>query len=171
MRGGISKTAYMTTMGVAAAAALALSYVETLIPVPMAVPGVKLGLANIVTVFVLFKLGWRAASAVSAVRVALASLLFGTMLSAAYSAAGAVLSVTVMALLKGTKKFTPTGVSVAGAIMHNVGQILMAMMITGVEQIAAWLPMLIVSGLVTGIAVGIAGSVLVKVVKLGKSED
>lgn len=170
MNAGLNKTAYITTMGVSVAAAMILSYIETLLPLSLGVPGVKMGLANIVIVFVLYKLGWRAAAATSAVRVALSALLFGTLLSGAYAAAGAALSLVCMTLLSRCRRFTPAGVSVTGAVAHNIGQIIVAILITGVKQIAAWLPVLIVSGVVTGLAIGAVGAILVKTVPLGKND-
>ncbi len=157
------KTAHkLTLIGVSVAAAMVLSYVETLIPVPFAVPGIKLGLANIVALFLLYKLDWKAAGLVSLIRVLLTGLLFGNAASLAYSAAGAVLSLIVMALLKKTGAFSAVGVSVSGAVMHNVGQILMAVVLLGTDRILWWLPPLAVSGVITGLAIGAAGALLIK---------
>ena len=163
------KTYKLTLIGIATAAAMVLSYVETLIPMPFAVPGVKLGLANLVALFLLFKLDWKAAGIVSLIRVLLSGLLFGNAASLAYSLAGAGLSITVMALLKASERFSPVGVSVAGAVSHNVGQILMAIVLTGTEQIAWWLPPLAVSGVVTGLVIGAVGALLVKKIELKKA--
>ena len=160
----------ITLLGVCTAAAMVLSYVETLIPVPFAVPGVKLGLANLVAVFLLMKLDWRYAAPVSLIRVLLTALLFGNAASLAYSAAGAILSMLVMTGAKRIKAFSPVGISVIGAVFHNVGQILMAIILTDTAQIAFWLPPLIISGVLTGAAVGAVGAVLVAKIdpKLGK---
>ena len=160
----------ITLLGVCTAAAMVLSYVETLIPVPFAVPGVKLGLANLVAVFLLMKLDWRYAAPVSLIRVLLTALLFGNAASLAYSAAGAILSMLVMTGAKRIKAFSPVGTSVIGAVFHNVGQIFMAIILTDTAQIAFWLPPLIISGVITGAAVGAVGAVLVAKIdpKLGK---
>lgn len=160
----------ITLLGVCTAAAMVLSYVETLIPVPFAVPGVKLGLANLVAVFLLMKFDWRYAAPVSLIRVLLTALLFGNAASLAYSAAGAILSMLVMTGVKRIKAFSPVGISVIGAVFHNVGQILMAIILTDTAQIAFWLPPLIISGVITGAAVGAVGAVLVAKIdpKLGK---
>lgn len=163
MRNG---TYRITLLGVCTAAAMVLSYVEMLIPVSFAVPGVKLGLANIVAIFLLMKLDWKHAASVTLLRVLLTALLFGNAASLAYSATGAALSMLVMSLLKKTARFSAVGVSVAGAVAHNAGQILMAVVLTGTAQIAYWLPPLIVSGVVTGIAIGALGALLVNKVKL-----
>ena len=163
----MSKNAYtLALLGVSTAAAMVLSYIETFIPVSVAVPGIKLGLANIVTLFLLIKLTWKHAAAVSAVRVLLSALLFGNAASLAYSAAGALLSITVMSLLKRSKRFSAVGASVSGGCAHNVGQILMAMLIMDSSQIAYWLPPLIISGVVTGIATGAVCALLAGRIKL-----
>lgn len=156
------RTSYIVTLGVCIAAAMVLSYVETLIPVPFAVPGIKLGLANTVALFLLVKLDWKAASAVSIIRVLLSALLFGSVASLAYSLAGAALSIAVMALIKKTGAFSAVGLSIAGAVAHNTGQIAMACILLGTDAILWWLPVLIVSGVVTGIAIGIVTALLAK---------
>ena len=102
--------------------ALILSYVESLFPLSVGIPGIKMGLPNIVILFALYRLTPRDTALISLVRVALVSLLFGTLFSLAYSLAGAVLSFAAMALLKKSGKFSPAGVSVAGAVCHNAGQ-------------------------------------------------
>jgi heptaprenyl diphosphate synthase len=155
------KVRILTTLGISIAAAMILSYIETFIPASFAVPGIKLGLANVVAVFLLIKLDWKAAAAVSLIRVLLAGLLFGNAASLAYSLAGAALSVTVMALLKKAGAFSAVGVSISGAVAHNIGQILMAVVLLGSEQILWWLPALIVSGVVTGIAIGGLSALLI----------
>ena len=151
----------ITLLGVCTAAAMVLSYVETLIPVQFAVPGVKLGLANLVAIYLLMKLDWRYAAPVSLVRVLLTAVLFGSFASLAYSAAGAVLSMLVMTGAKRVKAFSPVGISIVGGVFHNVGQILMAILLTGTKQIAFWLPPLIISGVVTGAAIGAVGALLI----------
>lgn len=162
----MKKLRLITTLGVATAAAMVLSYVETLIPAPFAVPGIKLGLANIVGIFLLMKLDWKAAAAVTAVRVLLSALLFGSVASLAYSAAGALLSVLVMSLLKRTGAFSAVGISTAGAVSHNAGQIFMAIILLSTKEIVYWLPPLVISGAVTGLAIGLAGALLVKKIDL-----
>ena len=152
----------LTVTGAAVAAALIVSYLESLLPLSVAVPGVRLGLANIVTLFALYKLDWKNAAAVSLLRVLLASLLFGNVLTLAYSAAGAALSLVVMIILKKTAGFSAVGVSCAGAVAHNFGQVGMAMILMDTAQIAYYLPVLIVSGVVTGLTVGALGALLIK---------
>ena len=123
------KTKKLTVMAMTTAVAMILSFVESQIPAFVAVPGVKIGLANIAVVFALYRLGWKEAVAVSLVRVVLVSMLFGSIASLFYSLAGAALSLTGMGLLKKTGRFTEIMVSVTGGILHNVGQIGMACLI------------------------------------------
>ena len=108
------KASKIAQYGLLTALALVLSYLESLIP-PLWVPGVKLGLPNLAVVFALYRLGWKDACAISLARVVLVTLLFGNGAALAYSIAGAALSLSLMGLLKKTRKFSTVGVSVAGA--------------------------------------------------------
>ena len=156
----------MTFLSLSVALALLLSFVESQIPPFVAVPGIKIGLSNIVTVYLLYAFSWREAGAVSLVRVLLSSLLFGTAVSLIYSLAGAVLSFLVMLLLKKLPIFSSLGVSIAGGVMHNLGQIIAACLLLENAVILGYLPVLIVSGVVAGIAVGVASAIVVKRVKI-----
>lgn len=147
--------------GLLTALALALSWVESLLP-PLGVPGVKLGLPNLAIVFALYRLGFKDAWAISLARVVLVTLLFGNGAALAYSAAGAALSLGLMGLLKKTGKFSSVGVSVAGGVAHNGGQILVAMALLETARLAWYLPVLWVSGTVAGVLIGIVAGVLVK---------
>ena len=142
------------------ALAMVLSWLEAMIPVSVAVPGVKLGLTNLVVIFALYRMGARDAAAISLVRVALAAMTFGNAYSFAYSLAGAALSLAVMAGLKRTGRFSILGVSIAGGVCHNLAQILVAMAVLGSGRIAWYLPALLVSGTLAGTAVGAAGGIL-----------
>lgn len=155
-------------LGICSALAMVLSYLESLIPLSFAVPGIKLGLANIAIVFVLYKLGAKEAVIVSLVRIVWVAILFGNALTLAYSAAGAVLSLTAMILLKRTERFSTVGVSVIGGILHNTGQILVAMMVMETAQIVYYLPVLCISGIAAGVAVGLVSAILVKRVPVEK---
>ena len=148
------------------AVAMILSFVESQIPAFVAVPGVKIGLANIAVVFALYRLGWKEAVAISLVRVVLVSMLFGSIASLFYSLAGAVLSLTGMGLLKKTGKFTEIMISVTGGILHNIGQIGMACLILETAALRYYLPFLLISGIIAGIVVGILSAVLVQRIKL-----
>ncbi len=155
-------------MGICAAIAMVLSYVESLIPLSFAVPGIKLGLANIAVVFVLYKLGAKEAVLVSLIRILWMAILFGNFLTLAYSVAGAVLSLTAMILLKRSERFSTVGVSVVGGILHNAGQILVAAIVMDTAQIAYYLPVLCVSGIAAGVAIGLVSALLIKRVPVKK---
>ena len=160
------KTKKLTVMAMTTAVAMILSFVESQIPAFVAVPGVKIGLANIAVVFALYRLGWKEAVAISLVRVVLVSMLFGSIASLFYSLAGAVLSLTGMGLLKKTGKFTEMMISVTGGILHNIGQIGMACLILETAALRYYLPFLLISGIIAGIVVGILSAVLVQRIKL-----
>ena len=155
------KTKKVAMLGLTIALAMIMSYIEALVPLSFAVPGIKMGLANIVIIFVLYKIGTKEAILVSLIRVILVSLLFSNVMAMAYSIAGAVLSLSVMWILKKTDKFSFVGVSIAGGIMHNVGQIIMAVILLGTEQIALYLPVLIITGTVTGVVIGIVSGLVI----------
>lgn len=150
----------LALLGMCTAAAMILSYVESFIP--FGVPGLKVGLPNIVVLFIIYRYSWKEASAVSLVRCVLTSLLFGSVMSLAYSLAGAALSITVMSLLKRWNKFSSVGVSIAGGITHNAGQIIVAVIVTGVEEIAYYMPVLAVGGTLAGLVIGVAGALLLR---------
>ena len=154
------KSKSIGTLAMCAALAMVLSYLDGLIPSP-GVPGVKLGLANLVVVFALYRLGWREAAGISLLRVFLTALLFGHAASLLYSASGALLSFAGMAVLKKTDKFSVAAVSVSGGVLHNVGQILMACALMG-RNVAYYLPVLILSGVGAGIAIGVLAAILVR---------
>ncbi len=155
------KASKVAQYGLIAALALVLSYLESLVP-SLGVPGVKLGLPNIAIVFALYRLGWRDACIISLVRVFLVFLLFGNGAGLAYSLAGAALSLALMGLLKKTGKFSSVGVSVAGGVAHNAGQILVAMALLETSRLAWYLPVLWVSGTVAGVLIGIVSGGLVE---------
>ena len=154
------KTRKITVLAMAIALAMILSYVESLIP-SLGIPGVKMGLANIVVVFCLYRLGWKEAAGVSLLRVFLVSVLFGHAASLMYSAAGAVLSLLGMIALKATDRLSYITVSVIGGVLHNVGQILVAWALMG-PNVVYYLPVLIVSGTVSGVLIGILAGLIVK---------
>ena len=153
------KTAYL---GLCLALALICSYVETLIPIPIGIPGVKLGLTNVVIVGMLYLSGWRDALMVSFTRVLLAGFFFGNLYSILYSLAGAVLSVIVMIAIKKTGKLHLISVSAAGGIAHNVGQFLMAALVVENYRILYYLPVLFLVGMATGVLIGVAATGVLK---------
>lgn len=155
-------TTKVALLGMCIALALILSYVELLIPpIYSAVPGIKMGLANIVIVFVLYRASAVSAVTVSIIRVFLVSMLFGNAMALAYSIAGAVLSLAVMLLLKKLDFLSSVGVSVAGAVFHNIGQIIMAMLLLGTAELGYYLILLTVTGSISGILIGIVGGIAV----------
>ena len=160
------KTKKITVTALTVTLAMILSFVESQIPAFVAIPGVKMGLANIAVVFALYKLGWKEAVAVSLIRVFLVSLLFGTGASLFYSAAGAVLSLIGMISLKATKLFSSVAVSVAGGVLHNVGQIGMACLLLETDVLRYYLPFLALSGILAGVVIGVLAAVMVKRIKL-----
>lgn len=155
------KASKVAQYGLLTALALVLSWLESLLP-PLGAPGVKLGLPNLAVVFALYRLGFQDACVISLVRVVLVTLLFGNGAALAYSVAGAALSLALMGLLKNTGKFSSVGVSVAGGVAHNAGQILVAMALLETSRLAWYLPVLWVSGTVAGVLVGVISGILVK---------
>ena len=149
-------------VSVSAALAILLSYVEFLIPpVFAAVPGIKLGLPNVVIMYLMYTLGFRYAAPVSIVRLFVSSMLFGmTMLP--YSLAGAVLSLCLMGVLKRFDKLSTVGVSVAGGVAHNIGQVLVAMVLLDTPQIAYYVIVLALTGTAAGVFIGLCSAVLIK---------
>lgn len=161
-----SKARYIAFVAMFSLLALGLSYLESLIPPLTSIPGIKLGLANIAVIFVLYKFDVNGAAIVSLMRVFISFLLFGSLLSLAYSLSGAILSLAVMTIMKKSEKFSEIGVSVAGAISHNVAQILVAMLLFSTKEIIFYLPVLVISAVISGIFIGTAGALLVRRVKL-----
>jgi heptaprenyl diphosphate synthase len=161
-------TKQMVTMSVIIAVAMILSYVESLIPVFIPIPGVKLGLSNIATVFALFSLGAPAAVMVSIIRVLLSCLLFGNVSTLIYSLFGAVLSLLFMFLARRFNLFSTVGVSVIGGVFHNVGQIIAAIIMIENVGLAYYLPPLILSGVVTGALIGFIAGILIEKMKKSK---
>ena len=148
--------------GLLTALAMVLSYIETLVPSPIALPGVKLGLANLVVIFALYRMGAGPAAALSLLRVVLVSASFGSAYSFWYSLAGAALSLGVMALLRRWDWLSEVGVSIAGGVCHNLGQIAVAALVLRSAAAVYYLPALLLSGLAAGAAVGAAAAVLIR---------
>ncbi len=153
------KVAYF---GVFTALALIFSYVETLIPVNFGIQGVKLGLANLVIVIALYKMKLSDAFLLSFVRVVLSGFIFGNYFSILYSLAGGALSLAVMALLKRAGGFSVIGISIAGGIAHNIGQLIVAMLVVETFRVAYYLPVLLLAGMLAGSVIGIAANEMLK---------
>ncbi len=148
----VKKTAFC---GLILALALIAGYVESLIPVFIAIPGIKLGIANSVILLLLYTVGIKEAFTVSIIRVLLSGFLFGSMFSILYSLSGAVLSLIIMVLLRRTNSFSITGVSMAGGVMHNIGQLAVACVVLETTAVWYYLPVLMIAGCVTGLVIGI----------------
>lgn len=153
------RTAYF---GVLAALAIIFGYIEAIFPFHIGIQGVKLGIANLVIVIVLYKMGNQAAFAVSIVRIVVSGFLFSNAFSILYSIAGSILSLVVMIILKKKGWFSVYGVSVAGGVMHNIGQLLMAALVTQMVSIFYYVPVLLVAGMVAGLVIGILSGEMLK---------
>ena len=164
IRRGIVKNR-VAYFGVFTALALIFSYVETLIPINFGIPGVKLGLANLVIVIALYKMKLTEVYLLSVVRVLLSGFIFVNYFSIIYSLAGGLLSLTVMALLKKSKGFSVMGISVAGGVFHNVGQLIVAMLVVETFSVGYYFPVLLVAGLITGLVIGIVSAEMLKRIK------
>ena len=157
-----SKATRVAYTGMLVALAFVLSYGEALIPISLGVPGVKMGLANLVVMVALYTLGAGQAFVLSMVRIVLVGFTFGSMASMMYSLAGGLLSFVVMAIAKRLDLFSQQGVSILGGVFHNIGQILMAMAVVENGKLIYYLPVLLISGVLAGIAIGIVASMITK---------
>ena len=146
------RTAYL---GVFLAFALILSYIESLIPFYFGIPGMKLGLANLMVVLLLYLAGAKEAAVVSVLRIVLSGFLFGNMFSILYSLAGGLLSFIVMWMVKRSKKFAIVTVSVCGGVSHNVGQLIVASFVADNYNVMYYMPVLFVAGIITGLVIGV----------------
>lgn len=149
-------------IGMFIAVAFVLSYIESMLPLNFGVPGIKAGLANIVVVFALYYFKLAVAGGIAIVRIILCGLAFGSLSGLFYSLAGGILSFIIMAVLKKTGKFSVYGVSIAGGVFHNIGQILVAMAVLQNKMAAVYLPFLMAGGVTAGIIVGMLAAVLIK---------
>ncbi|MCI8858821.1 MAG: Gx transporter family protein [Lachnospiraceae bacterium] len=148
--------------GMFTALAFVFSYIESLLPINIGIAGVKLGLANLVVIVALYLTSVKAACILSLVRIVLTGFTFGNPASMIYSLAGGTLSLGVMVLAKKFKFFSVTGVSVLGGVFHNIGQILVAIVVVETASLLYYLPILILSGTVAGVLIGILASVIIK---------
>lgn len=147
------------------ALALVFSYVESLVPINFGIPGIKLGLANLAIVIAFVLLGGKKAYAISVIRILLAGFLFGNLMSIGYSLAGGVLSLAVMLLMYCRFGMSLFSVSVAGGIVHNIGQLLIAMAVVENLNLIYYAPVLLISGALTGLVIGVLSNVLLPVMK------
>lgn len=163
------KTAYL---GMLTALAFVFSYIEFLLPINLGVPGVKLGLANLVVIVALYTMNVRWAFTLSLVRILLTGLTFGNPASMIYSLAGGMLSLAIMIIAKKWKIFSVTGVSILGGVFHNIGQIVVAILVVETASLLYYLPVLILSGTIAGVLIGALASILIRNLrKVGESEE
>ena len=148
--------------GICIALAMILSYVETLIPIHFAVPGVKPGLANLAVIVALYLMSPVDAWVISMVRIVLVSFTFGNVAALMYSLAGAVLSLSAMVLCQKKRWLTMTGGSIVGGVMHNIGQLLMAAVALESAAVFTYLPALLLAGVLAGALIGLLGGMLLK---------
>ena len=142
-------------MGLLTALGLIIGYIEFLIPIPLGIPGVKPGFANIVIVWALYTLGPVEALMINGMRIFLSGFLFGNFSMILYSLAGAVVSFCCMCLAKKSGLFSMAGVSIVGGVMHNVGQLLVAMAVLETVNLIYYGPVLLIAGVITGLLIGI----------------
>lgn len=159
---GLNKTAYM---GLLAALALILSYVENLISFQPGIPGVKIGLANLAVLICLYLFSWKEAMILTVVKAVVSGFLFGNLFMISYSLSGALISALTMILLKKSGLFHVPAVSAAGGVMHNMGQLLVALFVVETYSVVYYMPVLIFSGLLTGIVIGMAASLVLPYIK------
>ncbi len=154
------RTKRLALSAILAAMAMIFSYIEALIPLPVPIPGIKLGLANLVIIIAIYRLGFKYAFVINCIRILIAGLLFTGLFGAIYSFAGGVLSIIIMYLLYRTKLFSMVGVSMAGGVAHNLGQLITACLIMSSVKLMSCFAVLLFSGMISGILIGIAASLL-----------
>ncbi len=160
------KAKKVATYGLLVALAFILSYIESLFPLSLAIPGIKLGLANLVVIIALYSMGAKEAFSLSILRILLVGFTFGNLSMMLYSLAGGMLSWLLMTIFRKSKLFSMTGVSIIGGIAHNIGQIGVAILVVETFDIAYYLPFLMIAGVVTGAVIGILGAMINKRIKL-----
>ena len=156
------RTSKLTIAALMAALALIFSYIEVLIPFNFGIPGIKLGIANLVIIVALYYLGTRYALLINVIRILIGGLLFSGVFGMLYSMAGALLSMLVMVLVKKCGLFSVTGVSMAGVVAHNLGQLLVAAFLVSNLKIFVYFPVLVISGVVSGAVIGILAYLVLK---------
>ncbi len=162
------KTKQIATYGLLVALAFILSYVESLFPLPIPVPGIKLGLANLVVITALYSMGVKEAFSLSVIRIILTGFTFGSPSTMIFSLAGGLFSWLMMAVFKKTRLFSFVGVSIIGGISHNIGQIVTSIFIVENINIIYYLPFLLISGIITGTVIGILGALIIKRLRITK---
>lgn len=163
-----SKTQRIAMASLLAALALIFSYVEAVIPVPIAIPGIKLGIANLAVLIALYRFDFKHAMSINVIRIIVSGLLFNGIFGALYALSGGILSLSVMWILKKTDLFSMVGVSMAGGVAHNIGQILVASVIVSDLRMFMYLPVLMFSGIISGIIIGILAYYVQRALRIDK---
>lgn len=158
-------TKKLTISALLVALAMIFSYIEVLIPFNFGIPGIKLGLANLVVVVALYTLGVKQAFMISMVRIILVAFTFGSLAALLYSIAGGILSFLVMALCRRIKGLSVMGVSVAGGVSHNIGQIIVAVCVVENMNLLFYVPVLMIAGIVTGLLIGLVAGLILPALK------
>lgn len=156
------RTDRLAKMGLLLALGMILSYVEALFPIAPSMPGVKIGLANMLVVLLLYSYGWKYGTIYQLSRILLTAILFGNLFSCVYSLAGAALSMAVMIGLKKADFLDMAGISMAGGIAHNIGQLLIAYFVVQNTAIGWYMPVLLITGAVSGYVIGFISEILLK---------
>lgn len=160
----------VTYAAILVALAMTFSYIEVLIPINVGLPGMKLGLANLVVLIGFYILKPQEVFFISLVRILLMGCLFGNVLSLMYSLSGGILSYLIMLLLKNIKGFSIVGISIAGGVSHNIGQILAAILIIQNNKIIYYLPPLMIAGIITGVLIGFLAKRILPTVSKGSQK-
>lgn len=165
---------WMTNIALFSAFAAVISYIEMLIPLNLGIPGVKPGLANFVIIITLYEFGAREALYVNILRILILGLLSGNVFSILFSISGALISLAVMTIIKNIKGFSLIGASIAGAVSHNIGQLIIAAFVVNTYSIVYYIPVLIISGIITGLIIGVLSHtirpIIHKIISLRKDE-
>jgi heptaprenyl diphosphate synthase len=156
------KSKSIATYGLLIALAFILSYIESLFPLSIAIPGIKLGLANLVVITALYKMGVKEAFVLSIIRIVLVGFTFGNPSTMMFSLVGGFLSWLLMVIFQKTKLFSMIGVSIIGGIAHNIGQIVVAIMVVENIDIIYYLPFLLIFGVIMGALIGILATIIIK---------
>lgn len=165
----LSRNKRIALRGILIALAMILSYIESFIPFSSAVPGIKIGLANIVTIYALNRLGVKDTIIISLLRIFLSSLLFGNMAMMVYSISGALFSILIMTLAARIPQLGIMGISVAGAVSHNIAQCAAASVLLRNASVMHYLPVLLISGVAAGAVTGVVSAAVLK--KISYSYD
>lgn len=150
------RTKRLALSAILAALAMIFSYIEALFPLPVPVPGIKVGLANLVIIIAIYRLGFKNAFLINVIRILTTGLLFTGLFGAIYSLSGGILSLMAMYLLYRTDKFSMVGVSMAGGVFHNLGQLITACIIMSNYRLMSYFSVLVFAGMISGILIGVA---------------